>query len=395
MNRSKNLVSFAVLSIFFIAMGVGTITPAIQNIAEAFPQIGFSTILLVSTLPSLTIIPFTILAGAVAGSKMKYRTLVIVGLILFVVAGIAPAFLNDFTSILISRAVFGMGLGIISPLGNALILKLFEGQARANMLGVSGVVMNVGGIALQMLGAILCSINWHYAFLAHLLGVISLVIVLFMLPEPEKEERVAGEKIKMPAGVYIISVLFGIAMMLNYPMLVNMSTIIITGNLGNAASAGMVLSMFTVGGMAAGAIFGKLFQLAGRFTISIGLVITAAGMAFVTYANSLAVLTLGSTLVGIGFSIIMPAVMMILGSIVPPAGFAIASGILMAVMNVGGFVSTYYMALLAQISGQTSVRFPIFVAMVVYGISTVIYTLARLKAPPAPAVPGGPQGMSH
>lgn len=388
MNKNKNLVTIAVMSIYFIAMGIGTITPAIQNIAEAFPQIDFTTILLVSTLPSLFIIPSTVLAGMLAGNKMRYRTLLIIGILLFVIAGTAPAFMNDFTAILISRAVFGIGLGIISPLGNALILKLFDGQERANMLGLSTIVMNIGGIVLQMLGAILCSINWHYAFLAHLLGIISLVIVLFMLPEPEREVQAAGEKIKMPTVIYIISLLFGIATMLNYPMLVNMSTIIITGNLGNAASAGVVLSMFTVGGMVAGAIFGKLYQYTNRFAISVGLLIVSIGAGFVYYANSLVLLTVGATLVGIGFSIVMPAVMMIIGMVVPPAGFAAASGILMAFMNLGGFVSPYYIDLLAKISGQDPVRFPIFFEMVVYGIAAAVYTLARLKAPAATAGPG-------
>jgi MFS family permease len=52
------------------------------------------------------------------------------------------------------------------PLGNALILSLYEGQERANMLGLSGVVMNLGGIALQLLGGILAAIRWNYAFLS-------------------------------------------------------------------------------------------------------------------------------------------------------------------------------------------------------------------------------------
>jgi len=388
MDRNKKMVTFAVMSIFFVAMGIGTITPAIQNIAEAFPEIDFNTILLVSTLPSLFIIPSTALSGMLAGNKIGYRTLVITGLLLFIAGGAAPAFMNDFASILISRAVFGIGLGIIAPLGNALVLRLFEGQARANMLGIGGVVMNIGGIAFQMLGAILCSINWRYAFFGHLLGIISLLIVLFMLPEPEKQEQAAGVKVKMPFGVYILSILFGIAMMLNYPMLLNMSTIIITGNLGSAASAGVVLSMFTVGGMVAGAIFGKLYQITSKFAMSVGMFMVVLGMAFVNYANSIMLLIAGTTFVGIGFGIIMPSVMMILGMIAPPAGFAAASGIVMAFMNLGGFVSPYYMALLARISGQSSVRFPIFFAMIIYGISALIYTLTRLKAPPSTTAPG-------
>lgn len=389
MKKNKTLTTVAVMSIYIIAMGVGTITPAIQNIAMAFPEVPFSTVLLVSTLPSLVLIPFTLLTGAIAGSKMSYRSLVILGIVLFLLGGTAPVFLNDFTTILVSRAVFGVGLGIISPLGNALILKLFDGQQRANMLGVGSIVMNVGGIILQMLGAFLCSISWRHTFLAHLLGVLSLLIVLFMLPEPEKVEQVAGEKAKVPGGVYAISILFGFCMMLNYPMLLNMSTIIIEGKLGEAPQAGFVLSMFTVGGMLAGAVFGKMFKIAGRFTIPIAMLLTSAGLGFVNYAGNLALLTVGATTVGLGFGIMMPGVMMIIGRITPPAAFAIASGVLMAIMNVGGFISTYYMQLLANITGDTSVRFPIFIGMVCYAIIAVIYALFSIKPPAESSVQEG------
>jgi hypothetical protein len=44
--------------------------------------------------------------------------------------------------ILVSRAFFGIGAGLCGPLGGALILKFFEGQQRANMLGISNVVTN-------------------------------------------------------------------------------------------------------------------------------------------------------------------------------------------------------------------------------------------------------------
>lgn len=388
MAKSRSMVTFAVMSVFFVAMGIGTITPAIQSIADAFPDVAFSTLLLVSTLPSLLIIPATLFSGAMAGTKIGYRPLLLVALILFLAGGVAPAFLNNFTTIFLSRAVFGIGIGLLSPLGNALVLGLFEGQERANMLGLGGVVMNLGGIAFQMLGGFLAAISWRYAFLAHGLAVISLLVVLFLLPEPEKVEVPAGPKATMPLAVYVISLLFGIAMMLNYPMLVNMSTIIISGNLGTAASAGMVLSMFTVGGMVAGSIFGKLHQIVQRFTISVGLTITALGMALVYYANSLLTLTVGTTGVGIGFGLVMPAVMMILGTIVPPHAFAIASGILMAVMNAFAFLSTYYIEFIARVTGEPAIKSPIFIALCAYVAAVVIYTLANLKSPAKPSAPG-------
>ncbi|SHM21164.1 Predicted arabinose efflux permease, MFS family [Caldanaerovirga acetigignens] len=374
MSNTRFTTVLAVMSVFFIAMGIGTITPALQNIAEAFPHLPFSTILLASTLPSLFIIPATAWSGMVAGKTVSYRTLLIIGTLLFALAGAAPVMMNDFTVILVARALFGIGLGIISPLGTALILRLFEGQQRANMLGLSGVVMNLGGIVLQILGGILCTISWRYAFLPHLLGLLTLFMVLFMLPEPPKvETQGTGEKVGIPGAVYLIAALFGASVMLNYPMLVNMSTIIITGNLGDAAAAGFVLSMFTVGGMIGGAIFGKLHQYIKNQAITVSLLLISLGMGLVYYANSLMMLTAGSTLVGMGFSILMPAVMMIIGTIVHPSAFASASGMLMAFLNLGGFISTYYIAMLLKINSY--IRFPIFVAMVVYLISAIIYAI--------------------
>jgi hypothetical protein len=53
----------------------------------------------------------------------------------------------------------------------------------------------------------------------------------------------------------------------------------------------------------------------------------------------------------------------------------------MAFMNLGGFMSTYYIAMLAGINN--AVRFPIFVAMGLYGISSIVYALLQAKSPPS------------
>lgn len=382
MNRSNTLSSVAIMSVFFVLMGVGILTPALQNIAEAFPDVPFTTLLLISTLPSLFIVPGSIVSGALAGTKVKYRTLVILGLVLFVIAGTIPYFQKDFTLILVSRAIFGIGLGIIFPLGSALILKLYEGQKRANMLGLSNMIMNIGGIGLQMGGALLCAISWRYSFLAHLVAIVSLLLVFFLLPEPEQDASEANApKVKMPWGVYGVSLLIAVNTLLMFPMLVTMSTIIIGEKLGNAASAGVVLSTFTVGGMVGGAIFGKVNQILGRFALGVGLIISGLGIGIVYFGHSLTMLTVGALVIGIGGFIVIPAAMMILGKIVPPAGFGAASGILMAALNLGGFISPFYMKLLVDVSGITDIRFPLlfgFIADLILGAVVLLFT--KLKS---------------
>jgi MFS family permease len=139
--------------------------------------------------------------------------------------------------------------------------------------------------------------------------------------------------------------------------------------------------------MIGGGIFGKTFQFTGRFAMTVGIFVFAAGLGVVNFAGSIFMLSVGTTLVGIGFFTIFPAAMMGLGKIVPPAGFALATGIMMAAMNLGGFISPYYMALLANVTGNTDIRFPIFVGMSFALITAVLVGISKLKPEPQPDTP--------
>ncbi|MFZ7121332.1 MAG: MFS transporter [Eubacteriaceae bacterium] len=372
--KVNKLSVFSIMSIFFIAMGVGTITPAIANIAAAFPEIEFTTILLVSTLPSLILIPATLITGAVAGKKVKYKTLCLLGLALFSIGGMAPVIFNSsFNVVLISRAIFGISLGIISPLGNAMIMGIYEGQARANMLGIGGFVMNLGGIVLQFLGGALSGISWELAFLGHSPAIISFFLVLLFLKEPEAPQMPEGmpqstEKEKVGPMVYILSLGFGIAMMFNYPMLVNFSSIMEIKQIpGGATAAALALSMFTVGGAISGTLFGKAYQKLGRFILPVAFIGAAVGIALVAYGNSALVLTLGTFTVGLFFMLSMPAIMMLIGMYTPPSTMAMAISLMMAIMNAFAFCSTYWIGLVGSITGDVFLM-PIKIAVVAFAI---------------------------
>ena len=382
MNKSNNSVSTmgiaAIMSIFCLCMGVGTITPALNTIMQAFPDLPISTIYLASTLPSLTVIPATIVAGMLAGDKAKYKTLAIIGIVIFILGGVAPYFSDNFTVILIERAVFGIGLGIISPLGNALILGNFQGDKRASLMGMGTLMMNIGGIILQFLGGYFAGIGWQYSFLPHALGIVSLILVIFYLPEPAKIQMPAGEKkkINIPKSVWILSILFGCVMFIDYPMLMGMSTYLSIKGVGDTTTSAVVLSFFTVGGMIAGAIFGKLFKSTGRFIIAVGLFLMALGYVFLLFIPNFIMITVGAAFVGIGFSTLMPAVMMILGMLVPPQDVALSTSVLMAIMNLFAFLSTYWIQMIANITGDAIIA-PMYVSMGIALVGGVIFSIVN------------------
>ena len=381
--KNNKFLKIAVLSVFFVQMGVGTITPALANIAAAFPDIPFTTLLLVSTLAVLMSVPATLISGRLAGSVVKYKTLLIVGMILFLGGGVAPYFMatSSFTAILIVRAIFGIGLGITVPLGAALIIAFFDGEERAQMMGLSNVIANVGGILFQLLGGFAATASWELAFLVHGLGIITLIFVLF-LPEPAKVPvQAAGEaKPKMPASVYGFAAAIFFIMALIYPMLVNMSSIIAGSGMGGAGDAALVLTMFTVGGMLGGFIFAKVFGIFKKNSLTLGLAMLTLAMASIGFGNSIAFMYIGTTVAGIGFSFIMPTVFMDLGTAVHPSQMPTASGIIMACLNIGGFCSAYMFAFIAGIAGMTeSIKFPFYVSMSVFAVATIAYLLIKPK----------------
>ena len=62
----------ALMALFFTAMGVAAISPAMAKLAAHFSGHNYA---LISTMPTLFIVPSTLWAGAVAGTKVSYRTL--------------------------------------------------------------------------------------------------------------------------------------------------------------------------------------------------------------------------------------------------------------------------------------------------------------------------------
>lgn len=399
MNEKKqSLVLMALFSFGFLAMGIGTITPAIASIGGAFPNISFSTLLLVSTIPSLISIPVSIIGGGIAGKSVKYRTLVLFATLLFVIGGTVPYFLKDFTQILITRGFFGLGLGLIMPLNTALIFNLVPPDKQANVMGINGVVMNIGGIVLQLLGGVLAAVSWNYSFLAHALGIITFIIVLIFLPEPQKAEISAGpagtvpEKLKMPASIFGWSILFGILTILDYPSLTNMSSVLLTIK-ANSAVAGIVLMFMTVGGMVAGAVFGKVFKKAGRQTLNIGLVFFIVSQIFFAFSQSVPMFILGEAFLGIGLTLAMSAINMLAGTSVHPSQTPMAMSIIVSGMNLGGFLSGYIYAAIMGPLQITSLRFQYYCGTVGYLAILVFFLI--MFATKKPAAPVGPSSQTN
>lgn len=178
----------AIMAIFLVNRGVNIVTPAMNTFYEHFGDFSRETVAMISTLPNLTLVIGTLVVGAVVGKRFSFKTMAILGSVIYLIGGVAPYFIDDLYVILGCRLLFGFGLGLIYPLSNALINGLYEGDKRATYLGYGTFMLNLGGIALQTLGGILADIDWQLVFLAHAVSLLALVCA-FLLPEPPRRRR--------------------------------------------------------------------------------------------------------------------------------------------------------------------------------------------------------------
>lgn len=362
----------AIMAIFLVNRGVNIVTPAMNTFYEHFGDFSRETVAMISTLPNLTLVIGTLVVGAVVGKRFSFKTMAILGSVIYLIGGVAPYFIDDLYVILGCRLLFGFGLGLIYPLSNALINGLYEGDKRATYLGYGTFMLNLGGIALQTLGGILADIDWQLVFLAHAVSLLALVCA-FLLPEPPKKEAAAKTGgIWLTAPVAIIGVVFFVYMLMAYPAMLNIS-VIFSDRLGSgAAVASTALSLYTALAAVSGFFFGMIFKKLKRWCLFLGFAIATIGMVMVQVGNVYIVLTLGVGFIGLGFGIIMPALLAWCAKIAPEGKVAICTSFALAMMNLAGFVSSFYLSGLAAAFGE-SVYSPIKIAMIVLALMTVAF----------------------
>lgn len=118
------------------------ISPILGDLNKVFPHATDLEIQMLTSLPSVLIIPFMLLAGrlSVTGNKFK---LLVVGLTVFFLSGFACLFINQMWLLILVSCLTGIGAGIIIPLSTGYIVDYFTGDYRVRQLGYSSSINNL------------------------------------------------------------------------------------------------------------------------------------------------------------------------------------------------------------------------------------------------------------
>ena len=294
-----------VLSISLLTVMAGAaIAPALGIIRDHFSDAPDMLVQFIVSLPALLIIVTNLLFPWLC-SLLKTRSLALTGLLLYVVAGAGCFFVDDIWLLLAMRALLGVSVGMIMPLSTGLLAYYFPPERQASLMGLSAAMNQMGGVVATLLAGLLANIEWNYAFLVYLLGLVAVVLVLLYLPD-ERLKGGSGPSLGLlkrfhpsVVGMFLVMVLFFI-----YPTRFALSAHAGTGLSNNVIT--FIMVGLDVVAFLVGLVFGKLmqgFRYGMKYVAPAGFI---AGYLLLSLGSDLPLLLAGSAVIGIANGIGVP-----------------------------------------------------------------------------------------
>ncbi len=184
-NHVSKKVTATILSMSLLTVMAGAaIAPALGIIKAHFSSAPAILVQFIVSIPALLII-FTNLFFLPLSRVLRTRAIATTGLLLYVLAGAGCFFVKDIYVLLIMRGILGISVGLIMPLSTGLLAYYFPPEEQARLMGLSAAMNQMGGVVATLLAGLLATIEWNYAFLVYLLGLIALVMVWLWLPDEQ------------------------------------------------------------------------------------------------------------------------------------------------------------------------------------------------------------------
>lgn len=242
------------------------VSPILGDLNKIFPSATDLEIQMLSSLPSLLIIPFILLSGKLT-EKVNNLLLLQIGLALFGASGILYLLSDKMWQLIAVSAMLGMGSGLIVPLSTGLISRYFVGSYRTKQFGYSSAITNITLVLATTLTGYLAEVNWHLPFLVYLFPFVSVFLTRYLKKDlsnyhssddiPADTAREMGKRgINVKALVKLMA-FYGLATYLVIIISFNLPFLMEEYGL-SSGRAGILISLFFLAIMAPGFVLNKI-----------------------------------------------------------------------------------------------------------------------------------------
>lgn len=297
------------------------VSPILGKLSVIFPHSTELDIQMLSSLPSLLIIPFILLAGKLS-ERVNFIRLLQLGLGIFAVSGILYLLSNEMWQLIAISAMLGVGSGLIVPLSTGLISKYFTGAYRVKQFGLSSSITNITLVIATIVTGYLAEVNWHLPFIVYLLPLVSLVLSVYLQRSMASEgstslaaDKAASADIDTGnskygihvrhligiMGVYGIATFVALAVSLDLPFLMQEYHF-------TSGNSGIMISLFFLAIMAPGFFLNQIVGTLKNKTKFFSFLSIAIGLALIWLSPTEWVIAPGCILVGLGYGVIQPVI---------------------------------------------------------------------------------------
>ena len=356
------------------------ISPILEDLSRIFPSASQLEIQMLTSLPSLLIIPFVLLSGWLSARGGESLRLLAVGLAIFFASGLACIFAKDIRLLIVASCIMGAGAGIAVPYSTGLVVRYFTGDARVQQLGISSAVNNLSLVLATAVVGWIATRDWHLAFMVYLLPAVSLVMLLALrgvksAPEPKESDQLRQSKIQWGrlAG---LSVLY---------FIITFTTLVITFYLSFLLEkyhfpqelSSVMISLFFLAIMLPGLILNLIISCVRSMTIFVSLCLIVVGLLLVGTVPDVPLMTLGVVLTGVGYGVLQPIIYDKTAIIAPPETATKALSVVMTVNYVAVVVCPFVVDFAERLFRQKEESFPFVASAVLVAMVAFLSLLMR------------------
>jgi ACDE family multidrug resistance protein len=261
--------------------------------------------------------------------KVGVRKPLILGLILYGLAGGSGLFITNYALLISSRVLLGISVAMIFTAITVTILNLYEGTQRNKVMGWRGSSNSVGGIIWPLIGGSLGMLSWHLPFAAYLIGLPIAFIAFLAIPETIKKAdhpaNGAADKqestFRIFKGTPILFLPYGLAFVGNillYALIVFMPKLVGQYDVTSSFFVGTFISTVGLAGGATSLFYGRIkARLSYNSIVKISLFLWSVGFILISQAPFLWLISVSIIFFGIGMGMVIPTISVWVGELVP------------------------------------------------------------------------------
>ncbi len=386
-NTGKGVITiWALLGIWSVAALTSlpglAVSPILEKLATIFPKATDLDLQLLTTLPSLLIIPFILFAGYIS-NRIGYIKLLYIGLWLFLLSGALYFVSGTIGQLIAVSALLGVGAGIIIPFSTSLVSMFFSGKERTKQYGYVSAITNITLVVATAVAGWLADVEWRLPFLVYLLPVVSIVLV----PAIKRSEKGVGLQggqgdAVVQSGGYIkyntlVKCMLYYLLITYLVMAVSINLPFLLGKYGyDSAVVGAVTSIFFLAMMLPGFFINRLVDVLGHNILLWAMLFIAIGLLDVFYNSTLLFVIIGCVVTGFGYGIAQPYIYDKVSLSASPQRVTYALALLMSMNYVAIVIAPFIVDWVQEIFRIKGERFP-FALNAIIGFAAFLFLLLR------------------